>query len=73
MSAARVRAATLVALAVVAALLTGCATIPTSGPVERVEDESGLGESTVRYRPAVPAKYATETQIITGFLGAMLA
>lgn len=67
------RAATLVALALVTALLTGCATIPTSGPVERVEDESGLGESTVRYMPAGPAKDATETQIINGFLDAMLA
>lgn len=73
MSAARVRAATLVALAVVAAVLAGCATIPTSGPIERVEDESGLGESTVRYMPAGPAKDATETQIINGFLDAMLA
>ena len=47
--------------ALLIALLTGCATIPTSGPVERVEDESGLGESTVRYMPAGPAKDATET------------
>lgn len=68
----RMRAAAgAVALAVV--VMAGCAAIPTSGPVERVEDEAGLGESTVRYMPAGPAKGATETQIINGFLDAMLA
>lgn len=60
-------------VAVLAAVLTGCASIPTSGPVERVEDEAGLGESTVRYMPAGPARDATETQVINGFLDAMLA
>lgn len=60
-------------MAAVALVLAGCAVIPTSGPVERVEDESGLGESTVRYMPAGPAADATETQIINGFLDAMLA
>lgn len=59
--------------AVFVAVLTGCAVIPTSGPVERVEDEAGLGESTVRYMPAGPAQDATETQVINGFLDAMLA
>ncbi|WP_313410360.1 GerMN domain-containing protein, partial [Aeromicrobium sp.] len=68
----RMRAAAgAVALAVV--VMAGCAAIPTSGPVERVEDEAGLGESTVRYMPAGPANDATETQIINGFLDAMLA
>ncbi|GAA3532082.1 lipoprotein LpqB [Aeromicrobium flavum] len=62
-----------VVLTVVAAVLAGCAGIPTSGPVERVEDESGLGESTVRYTPAGPAPGATEAQIVRGFLDAMLA
>ncbi len=57
----------------VSALVAGCAGIPTSGPVERVEDESGLGESTVRYTPAGPAPGASEQQIVTGFLDAMLA
>lgn len=65
--------ATLIVLALVAAVLSGCAGIPTSGPVERVEDEAGLGESTVRYTPAGPAAGATETQIVRGFLDAMLA
>lgn len=62
-----------VLLVVVAVLLGGCTAIPTSGPVERVENESGLGESTVRYTPAGPAEGATETQIVRGFLDAMLA
>jgi len=67
------RATAALVLALVAAVLAGCAAIPTSGPVERVEDEAGLGESTVRYMPAGPTRDATETQIINGFLDAMLA
>ncbi len=62
-----------VLLAVAAVVLAGCAAIPTSGPVERVEDESGLGESTVRYTPTGPAAGASETQVVRGFLDAMLA
>ena len=54
-------------------VLAGCAGIPTSGPVERVEDEVGLGESTVRYTPSGPIAGMTETQIVRGFLDAMLA
>ena len=69
----RARTTAALVILLVAAVLAGCAVIPTSGPVERVEDESGLGESTVRYTPAGPARDATETQIITGFLDAMLA
>lgn len=68
-----VRGVLAIALGVAAAVLTGCAAIPTSGPVERVEDESGLGESTVRYMPAGPSEGATEAQVINGFLDAMLA
>jgi len=64
---------TALVLAIVAAVLAGCAGIPTSGPVERVQDESGLGESTVRYTPAGPAPDATEAQVVRGFLDAMLA
>lgn len=60
-------------LTLVAALLTGCAGIPTSGPVERVEDEAGLGESTVRYTPSGPIPGMTEAQTVRGFLDAMLA
>lgn len=56
-----------------ALLVAGCTGIPTSGPVERVEDESGLGESSVRYTPAGPATNASEEQIVRGFLDAMLA
>lgn len=60
-------------LALAVAVLTGCAGIPTSGPVERVEDEVGLGESTVRYTPSGPIPGMTETQVVRGFLDAMLA
>jgi hypothetical protein len=60
---------------VVAALLavSACAGIPSSGPVTKVEDDSGFGESTVRYSPARPAKDASPQQIVRGYLDAMLA
>lgn len=69
----RVRATRIVVVGVVLAVLSGCAAIPTSGPVERVDDESGLGESTVRYTPTGPAPGASRVQILSGFLDAMLA
>jgi hypothetical protein len=67
------RPSVVVVLVAVVAVLAGCAGIPTSGSVERVEDESGLGESTVRYTPAGPSPGGTEAQIVRGFLDAMLA
>lgn len=61
-------------LVVVALLLVGaCGGIPTSGPVSRVQDDGGLGESTVQYAPALPKAGATPQQIVLGFVDAMLA
>ena len=60
---------------VVAALLavSACTGIPSSGPVTKVADDGGLGESTVRYSPARPAEGASPQQIVRGYLDAMLA
>ena len=53
--------------------MSACAGIPSSGPVTRVADDGGLGESTVRYSPARPAEGASPQQIVRGYLDAMLA
>jgi hypothetical protein len=61
-------------IAVVALLLVGaCGGIPTSGPVTKVKDDGGFGESTVRYAPALPAAGASPQEIVLGYLDAMLA
>ncbi len=63
-----------VALAVGTLLaLSACAGIPSSGPVTKVADDGGLGESTVRYTPARPAEGASPREIVRGYLDAMLA
>lgn len=62
-----------VAMVAVAAVLAGCAGIPSSGPVERVADDGGPDQSTVRYAPVGPARGASPQQIVRGFLDAMLA
>lgn len=67
------RRAALFLIFLVACVLAGCTAIPTSGPVTRVEDSDGLGESTVRYTPTGPAPGASELQIVRGYLDAMLA
>lgn len=54
-------------------LSSACAGIPSSGPVTKVEDDVGLGESTVRYSPAGPVEGGSPEQIVRGFLDAMLA
>lgn len=69
----RTRIVRWVAALVVLLTVGGCAGIPTSGPVERVDDETGFGESTVEYTPAGPAPGASAVQIVRGFLDAMLA
>jgi hypothetical protein len=63
------------AVIVIAMLLavSACAGIPSSGPVTKVADDGGLGESTVRYAPARPAAGASPQQIVRGYLDAMLA
>lgn len=62
-----------VATVVVAVVLAGCAGIPSSGPVERVSDDGGPDQSTVRYAPVGPSRGASPQQIVRGFLDAMLA
>lgn len=54
-------------------VLMGCAGIPNSGPVTRVNAERGTDQSTVRYSPTGPAKNATPQEIVSGYLDAMLA
>lgn len=61
-----------VAVAILA-FLVGCADIPDSGPVTKVNANRGTDESTVRYSPAGPSKGATPKEIISGYLDAMLA
>ncbi|WP_194839854.1 LpqB family beta-propeller domain-containing protein [Aeromicrobium yanjiei] len=60
-------------LTVLALAVSACAGIPNGGPVTRVEDDTGLGESTVRYLPAKPVQDAPPEQIVRGYLDAMLA
>ena len=54
-------------------VLMGCAGIPDSGPVTRVDADNGTDQSTVRYSPTGPAKNATPQAIVSGYLDAMLA
>ena len=56
-----------------AVMLAGCGGIPSSGPVERVSDDGGPDQSTVRYAPVGPSRGASPQQIVRGFLDAMLA
>ena len=51
----------------------GCAGIPESGPIERVEAPASRTHSTVRYEPARPRAGATPLRIAEGYLDAMLA
>lgn len=63
-------------LAVVAATLaslSACVAIPSSGPVTKVAEDGGLGQSAVRYAPARPLAGAAPEQIVRGYLDAMLA
>ncbi|MGA9102235.1 LpqB family beta-propeller domain-containing protein [Aeromicrobium sp.] len=61
------------ALLVGGVLMAGCAGIPSAGPVERVADDGGPGQSTVRYAPVGPPRGASPQQILRGYLDAMLA
>ena len=63
----------LIAIAAATTMLAGCAGIPSSGPVERVADDGGLDQSTVRYAPVGPPRGASPQQIVRGYLDAMLA
>lgn len=71
MSSRTVRLALALALALL--VLPGCAEIPGSGRVTKVDDDSGLGESTARYTPAGPVDGSSPQDIVRDFLDAMLA
>jgi hypothetical protein len=61
------------ACTLVVLLVSACAGIPSSGPVTKVADDGGFGQSTVRYSPARPSDGASPQQIVRGYLDAMLA
>lgn len=61
------------AVALVCALLAGCAHVPTSGPVRRVPAGSGRVDQGVEIAPAPPGQDATRTEAVEGFLHAMAA
>ena len=72
MSSAAVRAAACVA--VLAAALGGCSTLPDSGPVHRLPDRAGeTGNQASYFEPPGPAKDAAPGDIVRGFLRAMQA
>ncbi len=58
---------------VIVLVVSACGGIPTSGPVTKVKDDGGLGESTVQYAPALPKAGATPQEIVLGYIDAMLA
>ena len=58
---------------IVGLALAGCAGIPVSGPIVRVEAPASRTHSTVRYEPARPRAGATPLRITEGYLDAMLA
>ena len=60
-------------VAIMAVAVSACAGIPSSGPVTKVADDGGLGQSAVRYAPAGPQPGASPEQIVRGYLDAMLA
>jgi len=53
--------------------LAGCAGIPVTGPIVRVEAPESRTHSTVRYEPARPRAGATPLRVAEGYLDAMLA
>ncbi len=69
----RVPSRSLIGAALSLLLVGACGGIPTSGPVTRVADDGGFGESTVQYAPALPAAGASPQEIVLGYLDAMLA
>lgn len=51
----------------------GCAGIPVTGPIVRVEAPASRTHSAVRYEPARPRDGATPLRIVEGYLDSMLA
>lgn len=58
-------------IAVLALLLTGCVSVPTSGPVERHSPAAQQANPGVEIAPVPPAQGATPGLIVEGFLHAM--
>lgn len=54
-----------------AGLLTGCASVPTSGPVIRVSADPDRINPGVEIAPAPPGRDATPSEVVEGFLHAM--
>jgi hypothetical protein len=54
-------------------VLAACSGIPTGGPVRQAERDDDRDGSTVRYAPAPPPPGASPTQVVRGWLDAMLA
>jgi hypothetical protein len=68
------RIAALAALVLASALLSGCLSLPTSGPVVEVGGDAFADEpASLSYLPAPPARGATPSSIVDGFLDAMTA
>lgn len=59
--------------AISVALIAGCATIPQTGTVHKVETDRTQVENAVRYNPPGPSPEASPSQIVYGYLDAMLA
>ncbi|KAA1422458.1 hypothetical protein FE697_015050 [Mumia zhuanghuii] len=60
-------------LAAIAALVAGCVSIPDDGPVQTVEGGRPQQVSPARIRPAGPVSGASPTEIVNGFLQAMMS
>ena len=65
------RGAAVLLTAVVAAVLSGCVSIPTSGPVNQgIALNAGQGAANFEFNPEGPQKGATPQNILTGFVAA---
>lgn len=62
-----------VAVAVALLLAAGCATVPTTGPVEHHQPEQAGSSNGVQVAPLPPADGATQLLVVEGFLHAMSA
>ena len=65
------RSARTIGALVAVALLAGCATVPTSGPVDRHTPQATGVNSGVRIDPLPPADGASPLLVVEGFLHAM--
>jgi hypothetical protein len=66
-----VRRVELIAVVLALVLAAGCATVPTSGPVEHHEPQQAGASNGVQVAPLPPADGATQLLVVEGFLHAM--